>query len=321
MRLDDSLERLANRGPHRDPLAVITEVRDGVSVLDSTDMHMEMMELDAVDGAGRYRRALTLTAAAVVILVGAAGIMMRNRGSEPIVFSQSTAEPSLPSPLTEAERTTGLTRCVSQSRAESEPTGVVDARPEGLLVGVSATDTWLTCFFPSDESAQISLFPIGLASGEARPNALLPEVSPSRPIVVVGASGQKGIDGPDGSKVIKGSEVTWVWGRIDPSIASVIVTTRSAQYVPTITNGLFAAWWRGNNSDQTVVRGFDAAGNEVAFVDQVNCYAGTPVNVEGGTYTPPTRRLVVNGTYIEGGCIGGEHAKPGATASEIRDGK
>jgi hypothetical protein len=320
MRLDNSLERLANRGPHRDPSAVITKVRDGASALDSTDTHMEMMELEAVDGAGRHRRTLALMAAAVVILAGAAGIMMRNRGNEPIVFSQSTAEPSLPSPLTEAERATALTRCTSQSRAKSEPTGVVDARPEGLLVGVSATDTWLTCFFPSDESAQISLIPIGI-TGRVMPNALLPEVSPSRPIVVADASGQKGIDGPEGSKAINGREVTWVWGRIDPAIATVIVTTRTAQYVPTITNGLFAVWWRGNNSDQTVVRGFDATGNEVAFVDQVNCYAAAPVNIAVNTYTPPTRRLVVNGTYIEGGCIGGEHAKPGATASEIGDGK
>jgi hypothetical protein len=320
MRLDDSLERLANRGPHRDPLAVITEVRDGASALDSTDTHMEMMELETVDGAGGYRRTLALTAAAIVILAGATGIVMRNRGSEPVVFSQSTAEPSLPNPLTEAERATALTRCISQSRTTSEAIGVVDARPGGLLVGVSATDTWLTCFFPSDKSAQTSLFPIGLASGEARPNALLPEVLPSRPIVVVGASGQMGIDGPEGSKAIDGREVSWVWGRVDPTIASVIVTTRTARYAPTITNGLFAVWWRGNNSDQTVVRGFDAAGNEVAFVDQVNCYAPAPLNIAVNTYTPPTRRLVVNGTYIEGGCIGGEHAKPGAIGDEIGDG-
>jgi hypothetical protein len=319
MRLDDSLEQLANRGPHRDPLAVIAKVRDRSSALDSTDTHMEITELDAVDGVGRHRRTLALTAAAVVIIAGAAGIMMRNRNTEPIVYSQSTAEPSLPNPLTEAERATALTRCTSQSRAASEPTGVVDSRPEGLLVGVSATDTWLTCFFPSDESAQISLIPIGI-TGRETPNALLPEVSPSRPIVVVDASGQKGIDGPDGSKAIDGREVTWVWGRIDPTITSVIVTTRTAQYVPTITNGVFAVWWRGNNSDQTVVRGFDAAGNEVAFVDQVNCYAAEPVDIDNGTYTPPTRRLVVDGTYIEGGCIGGEHVKPGTTANQIGDG-
>jgi hypothetical protein len=319
MRLDDSLERLANRGPHRDPLAVITKVRYGAGALESTSTHIEIIEIEAVDGAGRHRRTLALTAAAVVILGGAAGVMMRNRGAEPIVFSQSTAEPSLPSPLTEAERETALTRCVSQSRAASEPTGVVDARPEGLLVGVSATDAWLTCFFPSDESGQISLIPIGI-TGRETPNALLPEVSPSRPIVVVDASGQKGIDGPQGSKAIDGTEVSWVWGRIDPAIASVIVTTRTAQYVPTITNGVFAVWWRGNNSDETVVRGFDATGNEVAFVDQVNCYAAAPVNIAVNTYTPPTRRLVVNGTYIEGGCIGGENAKPGTTSDEIGDG-
>jgi hypothetical protein len=321
MRLDNSLERLANRGTHRDPLAVITQARDGSSVLDDTDTLAEIIDLERVDGGGRQRRALALTvAAAVVITIGAAGVMIRNRSSEPIVFSESAGEPSLPSPLTEVERAAALTRCISESNATSEAAGVVDARPEGLLVGLSTSGVWSTCFFPSVVSTQSSLVPIA-PTARVTPNALSPEVSASRPIVVVDASGQKGIDGPQGSKVVNGSEVTWVWGRIDRSIASVIVTTHTAQYVPTIVDGLFAVWWRGNNSDETIVRGFDSAGNEVAFVDQVNCYTATPVNADGGTYTPPTRRLVVNGIYIEGGCIGGEHAKPGATADQIGDGK
>jgi hypothetical protein len=110
-----------------------------------------------------------------------------------------------------------------------------------------------------------------------------------------------------------------VWGRIDQSIATVIISTRSGRYIPTITNGLFAAWWRGNNGGETIVRGFDADGIEVAFVDQLNCYAAVPVQINGGQYTPPTRRLVVRGQYVEGGCIGGRDVKPGATADEIGD--
>jgi hypothetical protein len=45
------------------------------------------------------------------------------------------------------------------------------------------------------------------------------------------------------------------------------------------------------------------------------------VTVDGESFTPPTRRLVVGCDYVEGGCIGGEHVKPGSTGDEIGDPK
>jgi hypothetical protein len=325
MKLDDSFERLSKRGPHRDPLAVISEARHDSIIPGGIDSNAEIIDLAAVHGVGWHRRVLALAAAVAVIAAGAAGIMLRNR-TAPVVWSESTAVPSRPGPLTDAERTTALARCMTESnrrqplRVSSEAAGVVDSRPGGLLVGLSDSKVWSTCFFPSDGTPPTQLAWIG-ATARAKPNALLPDVSPARPIVVVDDSGQKGTDGPDGSNAIEGNEVTGVWGRIDPSVASVIVTTHTARYAPTITDGLFAVWWRGNNSQETVVRGFDAAGNEVAFVDQLDCGTATSVDIDGVSYFPPSRRLVVNGNYVEGGCIGGERVRPGATADEIGDPK
>jgi hypothetical protein len=316
MKLDESLERLTTRGPVRDPQTVINDARHTWSLSDE-GADAEVITFESPRHVGRGRRALTAAAAVAVVAAGAAGVLSR-RDSARIVFGESTAKPSLPLALTSGERDTAIARCGEDSFGES--VGVVDARPEGLLVGHITGDGWATCLFPSNtSSAASSATTIAIRGNEVgrTPFSLMGESSPVRPIVVVDALSPEGTDGP--TNAIDGSEVTWVWGRIDPSIATVIISTRSGRYIPTITNGLFAAWWRGNNGDETIVRGYDASGTEVAFVDQLNCAAAAPVQIKGSQYTPPTRRLVVRGQYVEGGCIGGRDVKPGATPDEIGD--
>jgi hypothetical protein len=307
MKLDESLERLTTRGPVRDPQTVINDARHTWSLSNETT-DAEVIPLESPRHVGRGRRLLAVAAAVTVVAAGAAGVKLRHDSTR-IEFGESTAKPSLPLALNSAERETAIARCGGNPQAGS--VGVADSRPEGLLVGQITGGGWATCLFPSNVSTSVSL------NGRTTPTALVSDVSPTRPIVVIDANPQKGTDGP--TNQIDGSEVTWVWGRIDPSIATVIVSTRSGRYIPTITNGMFAAWWRGNNGDETIVRGFDANGTEVGFVDQLNCYAAAPVQINGGRYTPPTRRLVVRGQYVEGGCIGGRDVKPGATADEIGD--
>jgi hypothetical protein len=316
MKLDESLERLATRGPVRDPGTVINDARHTSSLSDGTDA--EVISLTSSRDVARGRRLLAVAAAVAVVAAGAAGVMSR-RDHKPIVFSESTAEPSPPIALNSAERDTAIARCGGSPLAGS--IGVADSRPEGLLVGQITGDVWATCLFASNASTSVSTIAVrgSALNGRTTPIALVGEVSPTRPIVVVDANPQTGTDGP--TKQIDGTEVTWVWGQIDPSIATVVVSTRSGRYIPTITNGLFAASWRGNNGDETIVRGFDSSGNEIAFVDQLNCFASEPVQIGTGIYTPPTRRLVVRGEYVEGGCRGGKDAKPGATADEIGDGR
>jgi hypothetical protein len=307
MKLDESLERLTTRGPVRDPQTVINDARHTWS-LSNSGSDAEVIALESPRHVGRGHRLLAVAAAVAVVAAGAAGVKWRSSDTR-IVFGESAAKPSLPIALTSAERDTAIARCGGNPQAGS--IGVADSRPEGLLVGQISGGGWATCVFPSNVSTSVS------PNGRTTPVALAGEVSPTRPIVVIDANPQKGTDGP--TNQIDGSEVTWVWGRIDPSITTVIISTRSGRYIPTITNGLFAAWWRGNNGSETIVRGFDADGVEVAFVDQLNCYAAAPVQINDGRYTPPTRRLVVRGQYVEGGCIGGRDVKPGTTPDEIGD--
>jgi hypothetical protein len=113
--------------------------------------------------------------------------------------------------------------------------------------------------------------------------------------------------------------MTWVWGRIDPSIAAVTITTPSARYTATIHDGMFAASWPGNDGDRTVVTGFDAAGNEVAFTDQLNCAAPEQVATPDGLHTPMQPRVVVRGESAGGGCVGGADVPPGQSPDDFGD--
>jgi hypothetical protein len=213
-----------------------------------------------------------VAAAVAVVAAGAAGVKWRHN-STAIVFGESTAEPSRPIELSSNERDAVLAKC----SGTADSVGIVDARPDGVLVGQFTGEDWSTCLFSSAAPTRASTTPIrtteGAGARRLQPVALGGRVSPSRPIVVIDAHA------PQGNQV-DGTETTWVWGRIDPSIATIIVSTRSGRYVPTVINGLFAAWWRGNNGDEAIV---------------------------------------VGGQYVEGGCRGGANVKPGATDKEIGD--
>ena len=232
--------------------------------------------------------ALTGTAYAVV------SSMASNRGTQ-----------NEPIEISDARRSAALAQCAADL---PDVTGVVDSRTGGMLVGVLAGDVSRTCLLAKDGSAVSNVGPT-LPGGTATP--LLAETSATRPISVIDAKA------PDGN-MIDGNEMTWVWGRVDPSIARIVVSTPAGTYTPTITDGVFAAWWPGNDGDRTVVHGYDLNESEIAFVDQLSCSQADPVDVIGvGLVTPIQPRLVVNGSYVEGGCAGGEDAEPGSSPNDF----
>lgn len=175
-------------------------------------------------------------------------------------------------------------------------------------MGAINADTWRTCIFLDTEAG--GSYPVsgptianvdGVASSQfGGPSSIVPATSLARPIAVIDAK-------PPAPSANHDTQVVWVWGRVDTSIATIVVSTPTANYTPTITDGLFATWWPGNDGDQAIVRGFDANGVEIASADQLNCAPSSPVVVPGyGLFTAMHPRLVVHGSYVEGGCRGAE---------------
>jgi hypothetical protein len=88
--------------------------------------------------------------------------------------------------------------------------------------------------------------------------------SAEHPLIVLAAKSPEGND-------VHQHNVTWVSGRVDPSVASLTVATTTGTVTPTIAEGRFAAWWPGNDGDTAVVRAYDKDGRLLATVDQLNC--------------------------------------------------
>lgn len=220
----------------------------------------------------------------------------------------------LPLELTAQEQDAAVDQCAD---GDQPTASVVDHRAPGVLVGLVLEEMWRTCLFAGRPDGApgngpgivINDMSSGAMSG---PLSLLPELTPEWPINVIDAKA------PDGNG-IDGDEMTWVWGQVDPSISTVVVTTPTGLYRPTMHDGYFAASWPGNNGDRTVVRGLDESGEEVAFSDQLNCAVGDPVATDQGLFTAMTPRVVVRGRFAGGGCIGGQDAAPGQSPDDIGD--
>ena len=215
--------------------------------------------------------------------------------------------PVPPSPLAADERTNAVGRCHSRARApdavpEAVVAAIVDARAAGRFVAMVTDSSWFSCveFATPDANADVNLSAAPGIMGN--PVGLPGAASIAEPIVVIGAKA------PDGN-MIDGNEVTWVWGRVDPSVTSVVVSAPSGTFLATVEHGLFAAWWPGNDGDRTVVRALDATGREIAFADQLSC----------GDETGAHPRLVVGGTYVTGGCPTDHDLPAGVGAGGIPD--
>jgi hypothetical protein len=89
-----------------------------------------------------------------------------------------------------------------------------------------------------------------------------------------------------------------VWGRVDPTITRVEISTPTGRHTATVDEGLFAAVWPGDDITEAAVIGFDPSGDEIAYADQLTC-GGTGDLL--GLLSP---RLVVGGVPVSGGCGG-----------------
>lgn len=262
--VNEAFVRLAERGPHRDPDLVINTA---------------IATFEPRTAASRRRPALvgSVLAAVAVLATGA-------------VLATADTTPGGPAPsaalsMSAEDRSAAVASCRQPPDADE---AIVDRRRVGYLIGrLAPSGQYVTCV-PGHESGVP-------ASPDGWPAVTLPVVSADRPIAVIDAKA------PDGN-MIDGNETTWVWGLIAPGVARVVVSSPSGVFEATIEGRLFAAWWQGNDGDRTLVRALDANGDEIAFLDQLNC-------VPNGELAP---RFVVRGQYVDGGCIGGADAAPGA---------
>lgn len=311
MNLTEALNRRADRGPYRSYEDVITAANAQHTVSPTIEQekagpYVHDVPLMPLDRATPPRRPMRV-AWAVASVVGIAGVltltMYRGRTNDAARSDTPSTVPSPPVELTDRELTQAITYCAA---GDSPTASVVDSRPSGILVGQTFGDTWRTCLYP-DLARDYGRAIIAGSTTSPAPSArlsLVPDASSQWPIAVIDAKAPEGND-------ISGDEMTWVWGRVDPSIASVTITTATVRLAATVHDGLFAAVWKGNDGDRAVVRGFDAGGVEIAFSDQLNCAALEPVQTVDGPRTPLTPRLVVHGTYVAGGCVGGADLSPG----------
>lgn len=109
---------------------------------------------------------------------------------------------------------------------------------------------------------------------------------PAEPIVLLSAKA------PEGNAVHDG-RVIWVSGRVSSGITRVTVQTSGGLVQATVRDGMFAAWWPGNDSDTASIVGYDATGHAVSTVSDLAC------DDAAGQLNP---RVTTTGYPPHGGC-------------------
>lgn len=96
------------------------------------------------------------------------------------------------------------------------------------------------------------------------------EPSPTRPLTVIDAKA------PEGNHVdSEPAPLEYVAGRVSPRITRVVIHTSRGRVTATLHDGVYAAWWPGNDADRASVHAYDSAGHEVASATRLDHSAAT----------------------------------------------
>ena len=162
---------------------------------------------------------------------------------------------------------------------------VIDRRGSTAYVVLTNGTTWTDC---------VATIP-GLTPDKGLPNSYrhygpIADVEnsatgPNQPMVVLSAKT------PEGNNVL-GHPITWVSGRVSAAVARVDVATSSGTVVATMRDGVFAAWWPGNDGATAAVRAYDKNGHLLSTITGLNCAKRTLVDP----------RIQVTGQRPTGGC-------------------
>jgi hypothetical protein len=161
---------------------------------------------------------------------------------------------------------------------------IVDRRGHSAYAVYSDGTAWTDCLATIPGNTPDKGLPDGWLSHGLLSSVVITKPAADHPLVVLSAKA------PEGNST-KQAPVTWVSGRIASTVARVSISTSQGTVIPSVRDGVFAAWWPGNDSDTAVIRAYDGSGKLVTTVDELNC---------GGARLAP--RIQVPGQAAVGGC-------------------
>jgi hypothetical protein len=247
----------------------------------STLTPAEVRRLDE-QGQGRspaltgHRVRWIAVAAAVVAGTGAGVLGLTGGGSTP-AFASWVSEPQAISSAQVAG--------VDVSCSDSGPV-IVDRRGNSAYAVYSNGTSWTDCLQTIPGQPHDKGLPEGWTSSGELSSVELGDPSATEPLTLLSA---KAPEGNSGNR----SPVTWVSGRYSAAVARITIATSDGTVIPTTRDGVYAAWWPGNDGATDVVRAYDQAGDLISSIDEWNC--GTPAY-------PLTPRIQATGQAPVGGC-------------------
>lgn len=219
--------------------------------------------------AHRGRVARWAAVAASIAALGAGAAVTGLAGSSPGAFADWRSTPQ----KADAATVGAVGRaCQQQSEATGLTVLAVDLRGDGAYAVLSDGKTWLDCVVTRRHSQPGSWAdsPGWMEVGTA------PAKPGSQPLTIASAKAPEG--GPGRPHALK---ATWVSGWVGPTVTRVRIHTSQGQVDTTVTNGVFAAWWPGNDGDTAVVSAYDRSGALLARADELTCADGPRIRVVG----------------------------------------
>ncbi|MGB8860036.1 MAG: hypothetical protein WCC60_12305 [Ilumatobacteraceae bacterium] len=262
------------------------------------DIYLDVTAAD-IRRAGRRRKVapkLMLLASLSIAAIAVATLLPASGSHSPTVFANWTATPQ-PSDAAGASDPATIATLDSMCRNTDynvdtdNPANavlqIIDLRGNGAHTVMHDGDTWKECMSTRDSDAS-NIWTTGWVM-VTKTKGLTP-LTPSAdyPAVVIGVKAPNGNAAASAAGTVDGHEATWLSGLALPEVAKITITTAIGTVEATLENGVFAAWWPGNDGDSAVVHVYDATGDEILTIDKFNCSTGTQFDwVPAYQYTQP----------------------------------
>jgi hypothetical protein len=233
-------------------------------------------DLEPHPAAKRRARWVLVGAGAAAAAVASLAIGLTSGGSSP-AFASWTSRPT---------PTSAMAAVDGSCRTYGRPL-LVDRRGHTAYSVYAHDGAWIGCIgVVPGQTPDKGLGP-GYVDFGPVDRSVVTAPSTADPLVVLDAKS------PEGSAPQKQATVTYVSGRLSSGVARVTVETNRGLIEASVADGVFAAWWPGNDGDTAVVRAYDSSGRLLSTVDELDCTA-----VDGRN----SPRIATAGFAPTGGC-------------------